>query len=271
MTDHSTAGDAGQLIRVGTQRLRVDIRPGDRSVPPLLMFGGIGAGLEVFQPLVDSIDSAIEVIRVDVPGIGGSPAGLLPYAFPQLALLMSKLLDELGHPRADVLGFSWGGALAQQFALQCSGHCRRLVLISTSTGLGSLPGDPRVLWKMLTPQHFSDPQDVVTMLGHLGDLVPAGSLRFGGTAADGGVVGYLHQLLAVFSWSSLPFLPLIGQRTLVLSGDEDPIVPPANARLVAGLIPRAELQVYPGGHAEIVNSAADLGRRISTFLLDTTD
>ena len=68
--------------------------------------------------------------------------------FPQLAWMLSRMLDDLGYRQVDVLGFSWGGALAQQFAAQHRNCCRRLVLVSTSTGVMSVPGNPKVLAKM---------------------------------------------------------------------------------------------------------------------------
>ena len=65
---------------------------------------------------MDAIDPAIEVVRVDTPGVGGSPAAFRPSTFPELAWTMTRLLDQLGYGQVDVLGYSWGGALAQQFA-----------------------------------------------------------------------------------------------------------------------------------------------------------
>jgi pimeloyl-ACP methyl ester carboxylesterase len=53
-------------------------------------------------------------------------------------------------------------------------------------------------------------------------------------------------------WTSLPFLPLISQPTLVLAGDDDPIIPLANSRILHALIPHAQRHVYPGGHLELV-------------------
>ena len=63
-------------------------------------------------------------------------------------------------------------------------------------------------------------------------------------------LGYLYQLAAVACWTSLFFLPLIRQPTLVMGGDSDPLVPVANARILAALIPNATLQVFSGGHIE---------------------
>ena len=106
--------------------LRVDVRPGDPAWPPLLLCNGIGASLEVLQPFVDALDPRREVIRFDLPGVGGSPLPVLPYHLVTLPALLAGLLDRLGHRRADVLGISWGGGLAQQFALRRPGRDRML-------------------------------------------------------------------------------------------------------------------------------------------------
>ena len=138
------SAEQSRTVTVGGQRLRIGIRPGSgaTATPPLLLLNGIGAGLEVLDPLVAALDPAVEVIRVDVPGSGGSPVGAFPLGYPQLAWLLARLLDDLGHATADVLGYSWGGGLAQQFALQCPARVRRLVLISSSTGALSVPDHP---------------------------------------------------------------------------------------------------------------------------------
>src|SRR6516165_539888 len=106
-------------IDVKGQRLRVAIRPGkdsDPADPPLLLINGIGVSLEVFQPFIDELDPDIEVIRFDVPGTGGSPLSIMPYRFSTLAYWITQILDQFGYKQVDVLGISWGGGLAQQFA-----------------------------------------------------------------------------------------------------------------------------------------------------------
>src|SRR3989440_7442781 len=122
-----------RIITVSGQRLRVAIRSGNGTRTPLLLMNGIGVNLEVLQQFVDALNPAIEVIRFDVPGTGGSPAPLIPYRFSAHARLVVEMLDQLGYQQVDVLGVSWGGALAQQFALQYPRRCRRLILVSTGT------------------------------------------------------------------------------------------------------------------------------------------
>ena len=121
-------------IVVDGRQLRIDVRPGTAGRPPLLLVNGVGASLELLQPFVDALDPAIEVIRFDVPGVGGSPLPGLPYRFTGLCRLMAHLLSELGHDQADVLGISWGGGVAQHFAAFQRHRCRRLVLVATATG-----------------------------------------------------------------------------------------------------------------------------------------
>jgi pimeloyl-ACP methyl ester carboxylesterase len=253
--------EQSRTVTVGGQPLRIGIRPGSgaTATPPLLLLNGIGAGLEVLNPLVAALDPVVEVIRVDVPGSGGSPAGAFPLGYPQLAWLLARLLDDLGHATADVLGYSWGGGLAQQFALQCPARVRRLVLVSSSTGALSVPGSPVGYWS---------PRDVAAMAGLVDDVTATvgSSPELPGIPDPAAVLGYLHQLGAVATWTSLPFLRLLRQRTLVVTGTDDRVVPSVNSRILAALIPNAMLVEVPGGHAAIVQHAGALAPRIVGFL-----
>src|SRR5437660_4990421 len=152
MPSETTRPKAGtRTIIIDRQRMRIAIRPGNGTRTPLLLINGIGVNLEVLQPFVDALDPAIEVIRFDVPGTGGSPAPRIPYRFSAHARLVTQMLDQLGYQQVDVLGISWGGALAQQFAFQYPVRCRRLILVSTGTGALMVPGRPWVLATMATP------------------------------------------------------------------------------------------------------------------------
>src|SRR5437763_12938293 len=146
-----------RIITVSGQRLRVAIRSGNGTRTPLLLLNGIGVNLEVLQQFVNALDPAIEVILFDVPGTGGSPAPLIPYRFSAHARLVTKMLDQLGYQQVDVLGVSWGGALAQQVAFQYPVRCRRLILVSTGTGALMVPGNPSALAKIATPRRYQDP------------------------------------------------------------------------------------------------------------------
>ncbi len=186
---------------------------------------------------------------------------MVPYHLATLPPLLSGLLDQLGYQRADVLGISWGGGLAQQFALSCPARVRRLVLVATGTG-ALVPGHPRVLLRMLTPRRHRDPGYAARIAGELygGSVREDPSLArelLHATTRLGPARGYYYQLISSAGWTSLPLLPRLRRPTLILAGDDDPIIPLINARMMHRLIPRSELQIYRGGHLEL---AADAGR-----------
>lgn len=257
------------LHDVGGQVLRVGIRRGDKARPPLLLFNGIGANIELIRPFLDALDG-IEAIIFDVPGVGGSPAPKLPYRPWTLAGLSARLLDQLGYERVDALGVSWGGALAQQFAFQQAPRCRRLVLAATSPGHLMVPGKLSVLLKMATPRRYRDPDYMRKIAGDIYGGALRGSpelvrehLRHVSWSSD---YGYYLQLLAGFGWTSLPWLAFLSQPTLVLAGTDDPIVPIANGRILARLIPDARLVTIEDGHLFLVTSARRSAALVSDFL-----
>jgi poly(3-hydroxyalkanoate) depolymerase len=259
-----------RLIPALGQQIRVSVRAG--SGVPLVLCNGIGASLEVLDPLVDQLDPDTTVVRFDVPGIGGSSASPLPYSFPYLAAVLGQVLSTLGlgGEGVDVLGLSWGGALAQQFAFQNPRRCRRLILVSTGVGIGMVPGRPAVLAKLLTPRRFLDHDYAARIAGEL----------YGGSArTDASIVkrlfdrqlmacspvGYLHQLLAASVWSSLFALPLIRQPTLIVAGTDDPIIPVVNARIMSRLLPNATMHLHTGGHVDLVTNPAEFAPLIESF------
>jgi len=262
-------------LTIDGQRLRIGVRAGASHLPPLIVFNGIGASLELIEPFVSALPER-EVVAFDVPGSGGSPAALLPYRFPGLARLAHKLLGELGyHGAVDALGVSWGGALAQTFAFQFPTHCRKLVLASTSPGALMVPGRPSVLAKLVSPRRYADPD----FLHAFGGEIYGGAFR-----SDPDLLrrhaqalwapsnrGYLYQLIAAAGWSSLPWLRLLTQPTLVMHGSDDPIVPLINARILSALIRRAELHVVDDGHMFLVSKAQDVAPVVHRFLDEQQD
>src|SRR5260370_42121308 len=102
-----------RTIIVKGQRLRIAIRAGDGTGTPLLLMAGIGSSLEMLQPFVDEVDPAIEVIRFDVPGTGGSPTPIYPYCLPALAPLVVRVLLQLGYKQGGGAWFSLGGVPAR--------------------------------------------------------------------------------------------------------------------------------------------------------------
>lgn len=263
-----------ELVTVRGRRLRVQVRrPQAPSGPPLLLINGIGAALDALDPFVAALPADREVIRFDPPGVGGSAPAALAYHVTTFTPVVGDLVTRLGHDRVDVLGYSWGGQLAQQLAITRPRQVRRLVLVATTTGALAVPASPRVLFRFLLRRW---PQDPAAALAVAADL-------FGGTvrthperaAATLAAIadslrrsrrGYAQQLAASVGWTSLPALRLIRAPTLVIAGDDDPIIPTANARILGCGIPDARVHRHPGGHLAIVTEAAELAAVVAGFV-----
>jgi poly(3-hydroxyalkanoate) depolymerase len=265
-----------RTVAVGGQLLRVAIRPGPNEVGtpprcPLLLINGIGASLELLEPFVAELDPAVEVIRFDPPGIGGSPPPPGPYRLTGLCRLIAGLATELGYDRVDVLGISWGGAVAQHFAAFQRARCRRLVLVATGTGALMVPGRPSVLAHMVTPRRYLNRGYLQRVAGDLyGGSARTDPVSVAAAMHEGHRVGpsrgYLYQLAAATGWTSIPFLPRLRQPTLIMSGDDDPLIPLVNARILHRLIRDSRLHVYHGGHLALVTEASELAPVVDGFL-----
>jgi len=207
----------------------------------LLLINGMTRPLQSWEPFTEHL-SGRTVVSFDAPGVGASPTPVVPLSIPALAALAVAVLDAAGLDDADVLGFSHGGAVAQQLAADVAGKVRRLVLVSTSCGAGATPSRGRAVLRALgTPDDHPWPR------------------------AD--PWGLLFHSLAISSWSSIPFLGAIAAPTLVVCGTHDRVVPPANSRVLAGRIPDATLAMLPGGHdLQRPEPAKALARVVETFL-----
>jgi poly(3-hydroxyalkanoate) depolymerase len=258
-------------IAIGGQSLQVAIRHGSGREPPLLLFNGIGANWELARPFLEALTNTTAVI-FDVPGVGGSPRPLLPYRPSTLARLAAGLVAELSYTEVDVAGVSWGGAIAQQFAHQYPDLCRRLVLAATAPGVIMVPASLSVLTKMATPRRYTDKDYMSRIAADIygGAFRGDASLIGRHAAAMHGArnLGYLYQLLALTGWTSLPWLWTLRQPTLVLMGRDDPLVPPVNGRILAALIPNAELRMIDDGHLFLVTRPAETAGLIEAFLAD---
>ena len=263
-------GDAARFVDAGGLRIRISER--GRGARPLLLVPGIGTSLEIWQPLLDALGD-LRTLAFDPPGTGLSSLPARPLRLPRLARLVTDLLDALGHEQVDLLGVSWGGALAQQVAHQAPHRVRRLVLAATSCGLGSIPGHPLALAAIANPLRFHSRSYFELVAPHLyGGASRRSQLQRSDEAAlwlrrPPSFRGYAYQLVAIAGWSSLPWLHRLPQPALVIAGSEDPLVPIPNARILAARIPRATLHVVVGGgHLFLLNHAAESAAAIRGFL-----
>jgi poly(3-hydroxyalkanoate) depolymerase len=260
-----------QMLEIGRQHIRVAVRSG--SGPPLLLCNGLGANFELLVPLMRALDG-IETIAFDVPGTGGSPPSPEPMRLRSLAQLVALMVARLGYRQIDVLGVSWGGLLAQQLAGQYPEQVRRLILVSTGPGTSAVPGNISTMLKLANPRRWHD-------MAYLEQIAP--QIYGGAFRTDPGLVqqafgdtrkpsfrGYYGQIVAAMGWSSLAWLHRLPQPTLVLAGTDDPIVPVANAHLLAERIPHARLQLFDDGHLFLMTRLDEVAPLLRDFLTEAT-
>jgi poly(3-hydroxyalkanoate) depolymerase len=257
-------------LRVGDLELRVAHR--GRGGTPLLLLHGIGAHIDMWEPLERELNGR-HVIAFDPPGTGESPRLTSPRRMGGLAKIVCELLDALGHEQVDVLGVSFGGALAQVLARKYPGRVRRLVLCSTSAGFVCVPPKPLPLLMLLTPARYYNRTLFRFMMPRLAGGRTARDQSALAEQADArlskppDLLGYAFQLYAASGWTSAHYLHRLTQPTLVIAGDDDPVIPLANARLLAHRIPRARLHVlHGGGHLFLLDEPERVVGEIEEFL-----
>jgi poly(3-hydroxyoctanoate) depolymerase len=221
---------------------------------PLLMINGLGGNVEMWTATEKRLARVSRTITFDAPGTGRSPRQFGPVTISSLADLATHLLDELGYERVDVLGFSLGGLVAQQLARRAPERVGRMVLAATACGWGSMPGTLEALSVMAMPLRYYSrllyrqtssllsPADAA-LLRREPSLVEA---RLGHPPE---VASYLAYMWAAALWSSLAWLPSVHVPTLVLQGEGDELVPPANALQLARHLPESRVHILEGdGH-----------------------
>lgn len=254
---------------VGGYQLRTAYWQAERPLGkrPLLFFNGIGANLELAFGLGELIPDR-DILTFDMPGIGGSEPPTFPYLPWQMARVARILCDRYGFGDMDVMGVSWGGAMAQQYAIQYRKRVKRLILCATTAGITMVPGNPTALLKMRDTRRYSDPDYMRENFQVLyGDDDSEGANSHAMHLRAPHPRGYLYQMLAMIGWSSLPFIRFLRMPTLVMMGDRDRIVPLANGHILNTGLPNSHLHVVKnGGHLFLVTKADETLPVITEFL-----
>jgi poly(3-hydroxyalkanoate) depolymerase len=241
---------------------------------PLLLVPGIGCNAEMWAPFMEQFPNR-RLISFDAPGAGRSSTPLFPVSVESLAALSVAVLDQRHVSHTDVVGYSYGGAIAQQLAYDYPERVARLVLASTTCGVGSVLGSLEALAVLATPLRFYSPayfeRTAASVYGGATGRNPAlhqreMSARYRLPPSS---YGYAMQLLGGLGWSSLGFLQKITHETLVICGDDDPLVPLANGQLLAERIPRAHLEVVERGGHLLLWDDPEAGERIGRFIATT--
>jgi len=220
--------------------------------PPLLLLHGLMASGEMFRPVIEALAAQHRLIVPDLRGHGRSAHLPGPYTTRQMAADLGHLLDRLGLETVNVLGYSHGGAVAQQFALDFPGRVRRLVLACTFAH-NMLTRREHVegfltpwLFRLLGPRTIAETM-VRSNAGGGPPLAPEVGrwlVDVLGLSGRAQMAAASHEMMA---FDSRPRLKDIAAPTLVIAGAADEAVPIAHARMLAAGIPHAELRIVEGG------------------------
>jgi len=243
------------------------------SGPRVLFFNGSGATLQSTELLLRSLSKECEVLAHDQRGLGLTSIPEGPYTMAQYAADAAALLDHVGWKTCSVVGISFGGMVAQEFAVTFPERVERLALLCTSTGgaggssyplheLGALSAEERAAkMPMLSDTRFtpewlaSHPADAQMM-----------SMRSESTTKSADVIrGERLQLAARVGHDVADRLHVIPCPTFVAAGKFDGIAPPVNSEAIIERIPDATMSVYEGGHMFVAQDPSAI-REIRTFL-----
>jgi pimeloyl-ACP methyl ester carboxylesterase len=271
---HAATGIAAVAVRTAQTRLGPVGYRVIGSGPPLVLITGYGGTMESWDPrFVDALAKSHRVVIFDNAGVGETRALPAPLTIDAMADQTSALIDALGLGRADVLGWSMGGMIAEALAIRHPAQVLRLVLCATFPGTGKVVQPSQAAIDAIKND---DEQQVMA------DLFPAGQ-----TAAQNAF------LAAVSSYPSAPAAPAAttaaqssaiiawwdgtdpaGKRTaeisvptLVADGTVDRLDPVSNSHALAKLIAGARLVLYPGaGHAFLFQDESAFLPVIESFL-----
>ena len=242
---------------------------------PLLILNGLGGRLGLLDRLRVEL-SDFQTIAFDSPGIGESPPPEIQarrmFRLRHHADLARAVLCYLGHTKTvSVMGISLGGAVAQELAHRQPDLVQKLVLAST-TSIPYVVTVPSAylaffdLRRSLSDEAFlrSAPLLYGGLIRRNPELIAALRPHFEPVYSR----SRLRQLFAACMWTSLDFAHLIRQPTLLLTGDDDPLIPAYNSRILKALIPNAQLEVFAGeGHLLVATSPEETALAVRRFLL----
>jgi pimeloyl-ACP methyl ester carboxylesterase len=258
-------------VTVRGLRLRVRRRRGDGG-PPLLLIHGLGGSLDSWGPLLDNLPGR-DVVMIDTPGMGRSELPRFPLGVHAIADRFVGAVTELGVDRVDVLGFSHGGTVAQEFAHRHPDRIRRLVLVDTIAGVPWVPPRLTVQRALLSTRRYRSRAAAERDLPILAGGRTARDQEMLRTILDDreshppSKRGYRYLQLGVLGWSSIPWLHTLTCPTLVVHGADDPVVRPVNARFLASQIPNARFELLSGaGHMVLFDESERAGRILMRFL-----
>jgi pimeloyl-ACP methyl ester carboxylesterase len=245
--------------------------------PPLLVLNGFAATSSDWDPsFIERLASSNELILLNNRGLGGSIDDGQPFSIAKLAADVAHVIEVLGIERANVLGWSMGGFIAQAFAVTYADRVHKLVLLSTDLGGPEADLASPDVWSALLDTSGTPNEQAKRLLFLLfpNDVAESFYRRFGGLvgAARAQLSADLlnRQAAAMKAWHRNGLtnqLRNIRVPVLIATGTEDTVIPASNALKLVNTIPGAWLAQFPhGGHAFIAQYPRQLGDLINSFL-----
>jgi len=272
----------GLKAKVGDLEVRYRLYGRDNRAHPLVMIMGLGASLDVWEPVtLRLLARDFRVLVFDNRDAGGTvgPPSPAPYTIRDMAEDTLRLMDHFGFGRAHVVGVSMGGMIAQELALAHPDRLGRLVLACTTPGFrsGVAPSDA-VAQALSTAGRKDVPAwNAALQLARV-TLAPGWPVRhfwrlpgLWARTARWPVhpEAYARQLAAIAEFEAGDRLTSLKVPTLVIHGDRDILLPPDNARRLADLIPGARLAILKGAaHGLTTERPVEFARMVRDFLLE---
>ena len=241
--------------------------------PPLLLIQGLGFSAAMWFRLLPALEARYRVVRYDARGIGRSDVPEGPYSVYRMADDAAAVLDAAGVDQAHVFGCSLGGIVAQEVALSHPDRVRSLTLCCTHAGgTDTIWPDEKVM-DMLRNRATMSPEDAARASIDVGYAASTPRDRIEEDIAKRLELptsneGYTNQLMAGLGYpGTRDRLGQVTVPTLVITGDADQMVPPANSDILAAAIAGARKVVVPGaGHVIFTDAPHALTDAMLDFL-----
>lgn len=239
---------------------------------PLLMIMGLGYPSYSWHRTRPVLSSTYQTIALDNRGVGRSDVPPGPYPIALMAGDAAAVLDAADVESAHVFGISMGGMIAQEFALQHPKRVRSLVLGCTAAGGPTVIRADKEATEMLRARGYMDPEqaaeaavpfiyDPATPREKIDEDLAIRRPWFPKAEA------YTAQLQGILAWEAYSRLAGIAAPTLVIHGESDRLVPPANGALIADRVPGAKLVMIPhAGHLFLTDQTEAAHSIILEFL-----
>jgi poly(3-hydroxyoctanoate) depolymerase len=241
----TTSGSVQRDRKISFWGLRLFVRESGGGYP-LLLINGAGANVEMWGPSQERLAAVARTITFDAPGTGRSRTSPVALTHPVYAKIICRLLDHLGVERCDVLGYSLGGTIAQQLARTAPDRVRRVALVGTSCGWGGVPPGGRAMIAYYSRFMLDYANDLLDGVPRDRDSETLTSRADARPRYPPTITGCAQQCLIGATWSSLHWISTLRAPTLVIAGERDRLVPPANALLLARHLPFGRCHVLAG-------------------------